>query len=883
MTRPFFPARKQVTWLLLGLILAGAAARSWRLTAIPYGFVYDEAYKAMDARWLWQAGSIFVFLPGNNGQSTLFQYMAGLMMMLFGYTVFAYRLTAVLVGIITIPLMYRWVATMVQPQPERYYLGLLAAAGLTFSFWHLEVTSTGLRASMVPFFFILTAYFFWRGWKGNSIGYMAAAGVSLGLSQYTYWPVVILLPLPFGLFVMIWTLSHLIPGKGDQTGGATCQARLAVLFSGETCQLAYTVKKVWLWLGVMALVSLLIFLPLGRVLYQNPIFIEYIFNSSAANKALISQRTWYGHVWDSLRIVLDGPVALWRGQLGPTVGFDWLAFAGFWVGLIIALKRWRQPAYLFLLVSLPALWLPAPLGDMNFSDLRLPDMVPAHHAIGVLRLVGMLPAYYALVAMGWGVAPKFVAGKLTGLNLAITGVTTFGLIVLIIGGLNFYNFFIRWPQDPLLYSRYNGPIFDLTHDIIREAQDYDILIPFQLYTQPTMRFFLDSRFTETTTPPANSARPALLVTTADAAPAAYLWLSRSETGAGLAYLTPVQDTAELLRHTTGGPLDSYNIAAPLLVTAQTHRLDSLDPLRAGLTTWPDLSHLAYNWNNEVSLVGYQLSSPWTQAGQTLGLSLYWHNLTDQPIIRDVFIHVINQNGEGVGQVDGVTINDKHRWRGGKISPTAHTLQLGPDLPPGPYLIRLGVFNARAQVKSPVFNTQNEETGNQVILGLFYLTAGEENPLQPAIPVEARLEQQLRLLGYSPATTSLDRQPENDTPLSFKLYWQANAPASKNYTIFTQVLTEQNQYVTGHDIQPINSLYPTSLWQPGEVVVEEINLALPANIAPGDYRLVTGMYDLATGQRPPTTDVHGHPLADNIIILATIHVSNDTITLKKGFL
>lgn len=94
----------------------------------------------------------------------------------------------------------------------------------------------------------------------------------------------------------------------------------------------------------MALVSLLIFLPLGRVLYQNPIFIEYIFNSSAADKELVNQRGWYGHLWDSLRLVLDGPPALWSGQAGLSFGFDWLAFAGFWAGLIIAVKRWPDNA-----------------------------------------------------------------------------------------------------------------------------------------------------------------------------------------------------------------------------------------------------------------------------------------------------------------------------------------------------------------------------------------------------------------------------------------------------------------------------------------------------------------------------------------------------------
>ncbi len=881
MTQPFSPTRKQIVWLLLGLILAGTIARAWKLTAVPYGFVYDEAYKAVDSLWLLRADSIYFFLPGNNGKTTLFEYIVGPMMVMLGYNVFAYRLTAVLAGIATIPLMYRWVAAMFHPQPNRHYLGLLAATGIAFSFWHLEATRTGLRASMVPFFFILTAYLFWRGWKGNSTGYMVAAGVSLGLSQYTYWPAVIIFPLPFGLLVIIWTLSRLIPEKDYQKGGANFKARPVALSSEGTDQPVYSVKKVWLWLGVMALVSLLIFLPLGWVLYQNPIFIEYIFNSSAADKELVSQRGWYGHLWDSLRLVLDGPPALWSGQAGSSFGFDWLAFAGFWAGLIIAVKRWRQPVYLFLPVSLLALWIPAPLGDMNYSDLRLPDMVPAHQAIGMLRLVAMTPAYYALVALGWGAGIKFAVQKLTKPRPVTTAITAFGLVMCITGGLNLYNLFIRWPQDPQLYGRYNGPIFDLTHDIIRAAQDYDVLIPFQLYTQPTMRFFLDSRFPETPTPP-SPGRPALLITTADAAPAAYMWLSHSANGAGLAYLTPVQDTAALLGHTSGQSLQSYNIAAPLLVTANTYRLDNLLPLRPNLTTWPGLNRLNYTWNNEVALVDYQLSPNPIRVGQSLTLNLYWYNLTDQPIIRDVFIHAINQNGEGVGQVDGFTINDRNRWRGGKISPIAHTLQLAPNLAPGPYLIRLGVFNARSGVRSPVLNDRGEVIGNQAIFGLFYVTNDDHDPLQPATPVQAMLNGQIRLLGCTfPPTpdNALQLKPDAETPLSLKLFWQADDHVTGDYTIFSQLLTDHNQYVTGYDAQPINGNYPTSLWQPGEIIVEDINLKLPAQIAEGEYHLVTGLYDLSTGQRLVAVDNQGQPIPDNMVILANTRVSSGKLTFK----
>lgn len=85
-------------------------------------------------------------------------------------------------------------------------------------------------------------------------------------------------------------------------------------------------------------------------------------------------------------------------------------------------------------------------------------------------------------------------------------------------------------------------------------------------------------------------------------------------------------------------------------------------------------------------------------------------------------------------------------------------------------------------------------------------------------------------------------------------------------------------MTGYDAQPINGTYPTSLWQPGEIIVEDINLKLPAQIAEGEYHLVTGLYDLSTGQRLVAVDNQGQPIPDNMVILANTRVSSGKLTL-----
>jgi hypothetical protein len=49
-----------------------------------------------------------------------------------------------------------------------------------------------------------------------------------------------------------------------------------------------------------------------------------------------------------------------------------------------------------------------------------------------------------------------------------------------------------------------------------------------------------------------------------------------------------------------------------------------------------------------------------------------------------------------------------------------------------------------------------------------------------------------------------------------------------------------------DAQPLAGLYPTSRWQPGQLVVSQFSLPMEETLTRGDYRLVTGMYELASG-------------------------------------
>ena len=150
--------------LILLVILLATWLRLWRPTQAPAGFWHDEAYNAMDAMWMFDTWSPQWFLIGNTGREPMLHYLSIIPMSILGVTPFAFKIVVGWIGILTIPLIYRYVKTMFVSHPYRYWIALFAAVGLAASTWHLLTSRIGYRAILVPFLVLITLYLFWCGW-----------------------------------------------------------------------------------------------------------------------------------------------------------------------------------------------------------------------------------------------------------------------------------------------------------------------------------------------------------------------------------------------------------------------------------------------------------------------------------------------------------------------------------------------------------------------------------------------------------------------------------------------------------------------------------------------------------------------------------------------
>jgi hypothetical protein len=120
---------------------------------------------------------------------------------------------------------------------------------------------------------------------------------------------------------------------------------------------------------------------------------------------------------------------------------------------------------------------------------------------------------------------------------------------------------------------------------------------------------------------------------------------------------------------------------------------------------------------------------------------------------------------------------------------------------------------------------------------------------PQQPLAATVGDGIRLAGY-------DVQPGTLHPgeiLYLQLHWLVDTPPQTDWTVFTHLLrldaAGNAMVAAGHDSRPGNGSLPTTRWQAGWRVMDEYQIALPAELAPGAYHLEIGLYQ-ANGARLP---------------------------------
>lgn len=260
-------SQKQKVCLLVVILLA-VFFRFYQIAIMPGGLFPDEAANGLDIN-LMQQGHLQPFYERGNGREALFFYMEWGSTALFGKGQWQFHMTSAFMGVLAVIMCY-FVAYRLMLMGERgepsdkdfavaedaprrrraINIGLLASFLMAVSSWHVVLSRTAFRATLIPLFSALTVYFLLRTYQAVStkarLSFAFLFGASLALGFYTYIAFRILAPIIF--MVLAWPLLAKI--KQRRFWRTVIDYKLLVISS--------------------LLAFVIFFYPLGKYFYRHP-------------------------------------------------------------------------------------------------------------------------------------------------------------------------------------------------------------------------------------------------------------------------------------------------------------------------------------------------------------------------------------------------------------------------------------------------------------------------------------------------------------------------------------------------------------------------------------------------------------------------------------
>jgi hypothetical protein len=268
------------------------------------------------------------------------------------------------------------------------------------------------------------------------------------------------------------------------------------------------------------------------------------------------------------------------------------------------------------------------------------------------------------------------------------------------------------------------------------------------------------------------------------------------------------------------------------------------------------------FSNGIELIGYTLTRPAVLQGDAVEVRLFWRALKPQSEDVRPFLHLDSVTGDMTwANQTKLHAGDKPSsgWPSGFYVVDDYRLSIPADAPAVVGNLTVGLLDAAGD-RIPLASG-----GDLAVLGP--LRVRDRQPLSadtlPGRDQSYQLGPAVRLVGSSAAITG--------TPpfLDLTLYWQAVAPVPVDYTTFVHVLDAAGAKVAQADGPPLDGRYPSTAWQPGQIIADRRQIALPGGVDTAGVRVAIGLYTLADGARAPVVSAGGERQVEDRILLTPV--------------
>jgi hypothetical protein len=238
-----------------------------------------------------------------------------------------------------------------------------------------------------------------------------------------------------------------------------------------------------------------------------------------------------------------------------------------------------------------------------------------------------------------------------------------------------------------------------------------------------------------------------------------------------------------------------------------------------------------------------------------------------PVLGDyvIFDVLLDENQQAYGGYDRLPREyySTILWVDSEVIEDGFSVPVSTEAPPGVFHLHVGLYSLEsgAPVSLPIIVDGQPSDQTSIVIGPIKVGGPPPDVVSasaaPQVALNQSFNNQVTLLGYDVDVS--------DTQLALTLYWQAETDLPVDYTTFLHLRDDSNQNVAQKDSPPASGRYPTSLWDAGEVIADEIILPVD-NVSSGLYTPVIGLYNLETGARLPIIGVPDNELHLEQVVL-----------------
>jgi len=305
-----------------------------KLSSIPLDMTSDHAEKLLDINDVLN-GKFSIFFTRNSGREPIQFYLSTILIKWFGagLNFTTLKLSMALAFLAGLYFVYR-----LGKELGNRWTGLLAMLFVGFASWTEIISRVGLRLVLYPVFVAPVLYFMLRGFRRSNRNDFILAGIfmGLGLMGYTAFRI---MPVVVFLGVLLYILFQRLGQKR---------------------------KEAWLALGIMALFTFVLALPLIRYAIEYPEVIGYrtLTRMTSAEVPLAADviKVFFSNTWNALTMPFWNDGSTWFISVTNRPALDVVSAALLFIGLVTIIVRWfkqRDWQDLFLLLSIPVLMLPS--------------------------------------------------------------------------------------------------------------------------------------------------------------------------------------------------------------------------------------------------------------------------------------------------------------------------------------------------------------------------------------------------------------------------------------------------------------------------------------------------------------------------------------------